>query len=140
MNKTLSKREIQIKQKLAHLQWKKMRTENQMQNMMHTSKRLHERDTMMKIANNRGYEKQKWMDYIIKDELNKPLEVTDKWMESLTSEKVKDKQRARTVSKNQIRNIQKLQKDQQERECVRERNRRYIDEKQKLVRQFNISR
>ena len=115
----------ELEEKMAHLKWKKMCTQSRMKNVLQTSKKLHERDMVLRLGHNRADHKEEWMRGIIQDEMHKPLEVSDKYMKEFTAKKRQEDHHFRQSAKNHVQSIQRIKKKAQEREEMKVRKRIY---------------
>ena len=76
-NKKKTDREIEIEQQIAHLKWLRSQNERNYQNVMTKTRVIQQNDQVLKIAVDKNNEKFVRMKHVIKDELAKPLVLTD---------------------------------------------------------------
>jgi hypothetical protein len=70
-------REIEIEQQIAHLQWLKNQNERSYQKTMQKTRTVQKNDQILKISVDKNNDKFIRMKNVIKDELSKPLVLTD---------------------------------------------------------------
>ena len=75
--KQKSDREVEIEQQIAHLQWLKNQNERSYKKTMQKTRVTQQNDEILKIAVDKNNEKFVRMKNVIKDELSKPLVLTD---------------------------------------------------------------
>lgn len=89
MSKQKSDREIEIEQQIAHLQWLKNQNERSYQKTMQKTRVIQKNDQILKIAVDKNNEKFVRMKNVIKDELSKPLVLSDAEAYSLEKQNLK---------------------------------------------------
>lgn len=109
-----------------------MCTQSRMQNVLKTSKKLHARDAVLQLGLNRGEQRAQWTRSIIRDELNKPLAVSDQFMKEFTKKKVLEDSHFRTASKNHVRSMKRIMNKEREKEDQRIRNKEFNEKKRLL--------
>lgn len=77
MPKQKSDREVEIEQQIAHLQWLKNQNERSYKKSLQKTRVTQQNDQILKIAVDKNNEKFVRMKNVIKDELSKPLVLTD---------------------------------------------------------------
>ena len=78
MRKTLrQKNEQNLEEQLAFLRWRRMQNERQIRRSLETTKSLAQKDELMRVSMDQGSEKSMWMESVIRDELSRPLVITD---------------------------------------------------------------
>jgi hypothetical protein len=76
-SKQKSEREVEIEQQIAHLQWLKNQNERSYKKTMQKTRVTQQNDQILKIAVDKNNEKFVRMKNVIKDELAKPLVLSD---------------------------------------------------------------
>lgn len=84
-----SDREIEIEQQIAHLQWLKSQNERSYRKTMQKTRVTRQNDKILKIAVDKNNEKFVRMKNVIKDELSKPLVLTDAESHALEKQQLK---------------------------------------------------
>jgi glutamate synthase domain-containing protein 1 len=64
-----------LEERIAHLQWRKVCNEQQIQGTIRTSKQMQEHDTFVKASKCPHQEKKEWIHQVISEEFTKPLPV-----------------------------------------------------------------
>ena len=77
MSRQKSDREVEIEQQIAHLQWLKNQNERKYKKTMEKTRITQQNDQILKIAVDQNNEKFTRMKHVIKDELSKPLVLSD---------------------------------------------------------------
>ena len=72
-----SRRVTEIEQQMAHLEWLKAQNERAYRNTLEKTKVMHQNDIILKMSVDYNNERAIWMSSVIKDELNKPLVLSD---------------------------------------------------------------
>jgi disulfide oxidoreductase YuzD len=73
----MSKRYVEIEQQMAHLEWLKAQNERAYRNTMEKTRVMHQNDIILKMSVDHNSERASWMASVIKDELSKPLVLSD---------------------------------------------------------------
>ena len=66
-----------IEQQLAHLRWKRMQNERHIRSSLEVTKALQQRDKIIHVSVDSASEKSQWMTSVVRDELQRPLVITD---------------------------------------------------------------
>lgn len=72
-----SRRITEIEQQMAHLEWLKAQNERAYRNTLEKTKVMHQNDIILKMSVDNNNERTLWMSSVIKDELTKPLVLSD---------------------------------------------------------------
>lgn len=67
----------EIEQQMAHLEWLKAQNERAYRNTLEKTKVMHQNDIILKMSVDNNNERTLWMSSVIKDELSKPLVLSD---------------------------------------------------------------
>jgi disulfide oxidoreductase YuzD len=73
----MSKRVTEIEQQMAHLEWLKAQNERAYRNTLTKTRVMHQNDIILKMSVDHNSERAEWMTSVIKDELSKPLVLSD---------------------------------------------------------------
>mmetsp|Transcript_7555 Transcript_7555/g.12700 ORF Transcript_7555/g.12700 Transcript_7555/m.12700 type:complete len:170 (-) Transcript_7555:196-705(-) len=110
MSRKKTDREIEIEQQIAHLQWLKNQNERSYQKTMQKTRVIQQNDQILKIAVDKNNEKFVRMKNVIKDELSKPLVLTDAESYELEKQKLKRHEYFEKTAATHERVITKLSK------------------------------
>lgn len=72
-----TKRITELEQQVAHLQWLKNQNERSIKGALERTKVLQQNDVLLKMSTNPQSERASWKAAVIRDELSKPLVLTD---------------------------------------------------------------
>lgn len=75
-----------IEEQLAHLRWKRMQNERKIRHGINTTKSMKEKDTILNLSIDNAGERATWMTSVIKDELSRPLVLSDEQMNRLQAD------------------------------------------------------
>ena len=114
-----------LKQRLAYVQWLKAQNENKMRETLDVTRQMQESDLMQQLSYDAGAEKAAWMQGVIEDELQKPLEVTQEFLEAHEQRKLTDAARSRKNEASLRRGTDFLASVAKRRDDVRVSNERY---------------
>lgn len=95
-----SKRITELEQQMAHLEWKKAQNERAYRQTMEKTRVMHQNDIILKMSVDNNSEKAAWMKSVIRDELSKPLVLSDAEMFALTKRIERDQ-----IMLNKVTNI-----------------------------------
>ena len=85
-----SKRITELEQQMAHLEWKKAQNERAYRHTLEKTRVMHQNDIILKMSVDNNSEKAAWMKSVIKDELSKPLVLSDPEMHTFTQKVERD--------------------------------------------------
>lgn len=126
-----------LEERIAHLNWRRVCNEQQIQGTLRESKQLQARDEFLRVAKNGRQEKSDWMHNVIKDELNKPLPVTTDFYRELTLlERDRHEKTQQTAAKH-LTQIQAIQAKIDDREAQNNRKQEF-ERKKKALFQSNL--
>lgn len=113
-----------LEERVAHLNWRKVCNERQIQETIRQSKQLQERDEFIRAAKNDGRVQREWMHGVITQELHKPLPVTEHLYQQIAQQQVADDAKARAASKRHMTQLKTIQAklDAREDEWTRKRD------------------
>ena len=86
-----NKRITEIEQQMAHLEWLKAQNKRSYRNTLEKTRVMHQNDIILKMAVDANSEKAGWMKSIIKDELSKPLVLSDQELYEFTKKVERDR-------------------------------------------------
>lgn len=70
-------RTIEIEQQLAQLRWRRLQNERSIRNYLETTKVMKQKDTILGLSIDQSAEKIDWLDGVVRDELARPLVLSD---------------------------------------------------------------
>ena len=70
-------RKAELEQQLAYLRWCRLSNERQIRNDLEVSRVMQQNDTVLKLSVDHAAERSKWMHDVIKDEISRPLVLSD---------------------------------------------------------------
>jgi hypothetical protein len=91
-------RVVDIEQQIAHLRWRKQQNERSIRNSLEATKVLKQKDTILGITVDQSAERSIWTNSIIRDELSRPLIVTDAELHQIEFDDAAVKRRLLKVS------------------------------------------
>jgi bifunctional ADP-heptose synthase (sugar kinase/adenylyltransferase) len=95
-----SRRITELEQQMAHLEWKKAQNERAYRQTMEKTRVMHQNDIILKMSVDNNSEKAAWMKSVIRDELSKPLVLSDAEMFALTNRIERDQTMLKKVRYN----------------------------------------
>ena len=87
-----------------------MQNERKIRSALETTKSLQQKDELMCVSMDRGSERSLWMASVIRDELSRPLVITDEELHSLQESEAKTKKKLRQFTQVKLGTISKIQK------------------------------
>jgi hypothetical protein len=90
-------REREIQQQLAQLRWRKAQNERSIRNYLETTKVMKQKDTILGLTIDQSAERMQWLDSIVRDELARPLVLTDEELHQIQYDEHKMKKRLSKV-------------------------------------------
>jgi hypothetical protein len=106
----------EIEQQLAQLRWRRMQNERNIRNYLETTKVMKQKDTILGLTIDQSAERMQWLDSIVRDELTRPLVLSDEELHKVQSEESKMKKRLHKYANQQYHNLKKLQSEVAQRE------------------------
>lgn len=98
-------REKDFEQQLAHLRWRRNQNERLIREALEATKVLKQKDTILGLTADQSADKSVWMTQVLRDELSRPLIISDEELHKIQYEDNKIKRRLLHYSKNQLENI-----------------------------------
>lgn len=100
-NSYLSKpRAREIEQQLAQLRWRRMQNERNIRNYLEATKVMKQKDTILGLTIDQSAERIEWLDSVVRDELMRPLVLSDKELHDVQFEENRTKKRLSKVRQN----------------------------------------
>lgn len=89
----------EIEEQLAHLKWRKMQNERLVRVSLEATRSMAQRDSMLKVADDRVTQRISWLQSVVQDELTRPLVIDDLEMDRIQAEEgvAKDKAYMRQI-------------------------------------------
>ena len=87
-----------IEQQIAQLRWRRQQNERSIRSALEATKVLKQKDTILGITVDYSAEKSMWTNSIVRDELSRPLIVTDQELHQIEYDEAKIKKRLLKVS------------------------------------------
>lgn len=100
-----------IEQQIAHLRWLKMQNERSIKTTLLRSRVLQKNDMILKMSADATAERSVWKTSVIRDELSKPLVLSDNEVYNIRIEDELARERDRKTHERQLASIQKVEKD-----------------------------
>lgn len=100
-----------IEQQLAHLRWRRMQNERHIRGALEVTKSLQQRDKIMHVGIDSATEKSLWMTSVVRDELQRPLVITDEEIHKMQSDEAKTKKMLSKYAQVKLNTVTKLKKE-----------------------------
>mmetsp|Transcript_9033 Transcript_9033/g.13575 ORF Transcript_9033/g.13575 Transcript_9033/m.13575 type:complete len:154 (+) Transcript_9033:142-603(+) len=123
-----NKRITEIEQQMAHLAWLKAQNERAYRNTMEKTRVMHQNDIILKMSVDNNSEKASWMASVIKDELSRPLVLTDAEMHAMKMKSERESKMLANRTTNHLRSVKRIQKDIKRRIDVNDNTKEYLEE------------
>lgn len=104
---TKMSREKDFEQQLAYLRWRRGQNEKLIKEALEATKVLKQKDTILGLTADQSADKSLWMTQVLRDEISRPLIISDEELHKIQFEDNKMKKRLLKYSKNQLQNIDK---------------------------------
>lgn len=121
MSSSSKPRAIEIEQQLAQLRWRRMQNERSIKSYLEATKVMKQKDTILGLTIDMSAERMTWLDGVVRDELARPLVLTDTEVHNVEHAEHNVKKRLLKYSEQQLHNLQKLE------DVIGERNPRTVD-------------
>ena len=79
---------LEIERRMQMLRWRKSQNTAKIRSTLLKTKALQEQDKMARLVTNRNEQKKDWMQYIIQDEIQKPLFLDDDTIDNMVQVKI----------------------------------------------------
>lgn len=109
MSHSTKPRAIEIEQQLAQLRWRRMQNERSIKSYLEATKVMKQKDTILGLTIDMSAERMTWLDGVVRDELARPLVLTDSEVHTVEYDEHKVKKRLLKYSEQQLHNLQKLE-------------------------------
>eukprot|EP00601_Ochromonadales_sp_CCMP2298_P009581 CAMPEP_0173252088 /NCGR_PEP_ID=MMETSP1142-20121109/20522_1 /TAXON_ID=483371 /ORGANISM="non described non described, Strain CCMP2298" /LENGTH=150 /DNA_ID=CAMNT_0014185071 /DNA_START=138 /DNA_END=587 /DNA_ORIENTATION=- len=110
-------RVVDIEQQIAHLRWRKQQNERSIRNSLEATKVLKQKDTILGITVDQSAERSIWTNSIIRDELSRPLIVTDAELHQIEFDDAAVKRRLLKYARGQLDNVHKMLAEKERVDC-----------------------
>ncbi|GMF64958.1 unnamed protein product [Phytophthora lilii] len=121
-----------LEERIAHLNWRKICNERQIQGTLRFSKQLQERDEFIRAAKSGNKVHRERMQQVIKDEFTKPLPVTAQFYDELTALQREDELKAQKVAERHMTQLHNIQTKLDAREAQLTRKKEFERKKKDL--------
>ena len=111
MSKTRMKNEKALEEQIAFLRWRRMQNERSIRSNLEQTRSLQTKDELMRVSQDIGTSKGEWMASVIKDELSRPLVISDEEMHYLQEAEAKTKKQLKEFTDIKLGAIAKIRKD-----------------------------
>ncbi len=92
-------RAIEIEQQLAQLRWRRMQNERSIRSYLEATKVMKQKDTILGLTVDMSAERMTWLDSVVRDELGRPLVLTDEEVHNIELDEHNVKKRLTKVRK-----------------------------------------
>ena len=100
-----------IEQQLAHLRWRRMQNERHIRSSLEVTKALQQRDKIIHVSVDSASEKSQWMTSVVRDELQRPLVITDEEIHKMQTDEAKVKKMLTKYAQVKLNTVAKLKKE-----------------------------
>lgn len=121
-----------LEERIAHLNWRKICNEREIQGTLRYSKQLQDRDEFIRAAKSGNKAVRERMQQVIKDEFTKPLPVTTQFYDELTALQRKDELKAQEVAERHMTQLHNIQAKLDAREAQLMRKKEFERKKREL--------
>ena len=102
-----------IEQQLAHLRWRRMQNERHIRSSLEVTKSLQQRDKVMHVGIDSASEKSLWMTSLVRDELQRPLVISDEEIHKMQADEARVKKMLSKFAQVKLDTVAKLKKELQ---------------------------
>ncbi|RLN66570.1 hypothetical protein BBJ28_00010153 [Nothophytophthora sp. Chile5] len=121
-----------LEERIAHLNWRKVCNERQIQGTLRLSKQMQERDEFIRVAKSGNKAQRERMQEVIKHEFAKPLPVTAQFYQELTALQHEDEKKAQAANARHMAQLQSIQAKLDVREAQQTRKKEFERKKKEL--------
>lgn len=111
MSKTRIKNEKALEEQIAFLRWRRMQNERQIRHSLEQTRSLQTKDELMRVTQDIGSSKGEWMTSVIKDELSRPLVISDEEIHYLQETEAKAKKQLKQFTEIKLGAIANIRRD-----------------------------
>ncbi|GLE01736.1 hypothetical protein PINS_up010574 [Pythium insidiosum] len=122
-----------LEERIAHLHWRKMCNERQIQGTLRLTKQLQERDEFLRVAKNDKQARVDWLHRVIDDEMHKPLPVTQHFVNELAREDAALDRSRQDATTRHMTHLRQIQHKLDEREVASMRRLEFERKKRELL-------
>jgi len=106
---TRQRNEKKLEEQIAFVRWRRMQNERKIRHALESTKSLQMKDALMNVSMDVGSERSMWMSSVIRDELSRPLVITDEELHHLQESEAMTKKRLRQCTQVKLGTINKIQ-------------------------------
>ncbi|TYZ68572.1 hypothetical protein PybrP1_006099 [[Pythium] brassicae (nom. inval.)] len=121
-----------LEEQVAHLHWRKVCNERQIQGSLRQSKQLQERDEFLRAARSESKGKREWMQSVVRQEFSKPLPVVAYQFDELAAQLAEDERKVQQSATKHLRQIKAIQSKLDAREDQQVRKKEFERKKKEL--------
>jgi hypothetical protein len=107
-----------LEQQLAHLRWKRMQNERHIRTSLEVTKSLQQRDKLMHVGIDSGTEKSMWLASVVKDELQRPLVISDEEIHKIQTDEARVKKMLGKYAQVKLNTVKRLNEELKEKEKI----------------------
>ncbi|KAF0683985.1 Aste57867_24066 [Aphanomyces stellatus] len=122
---------MNLEERLAHLQWRKVCNQSQIQGALKSSKQLHEKDILLNATG--ANDRTKWVKQVVRDEMTRPLEVPLAVVDAMQKETEDENQAMERAAALHMTSVASIQAKIKLREEQAKRQKAYRKVKQQLL-------
>ncbi|CAK5210232.1 unnamed protein product [Aphanomyces euteiches] len=126
---------MNLEEQLAHLQWRKVCNQSQIQGALKQTKQLHDKDVLLNATE--GKNRAKWIKQVVQDEMTKPVEIPDVIVEAMSKETELENQALERSAAVHAASVASIQAKIREREQLVKRHKMFRKTKQKMLSSMN---
>ncbi|OWZ06875.1 hypothetical protein PHMEG_00020810 [Phytophthora megakarya] len=121
-----------LEERIAHLNWRKICNEREIQGTLRFTKQLQERDEFIRAAKSGNKAQRERMQQVIRDEFTKPLPVTTQFYEELTALQREEELKAQSAAERHMKQLHTIQAKLDAREAQLTRKKEFDRKKKEL--------
>jgi len=110
------KNEKKLEEQIAFMRWRRMQNERKIRQALETTKSLQQKDELMNVSMDQGSERSMWMASVIRDELSRPLVISDEELHRFQESEAKTKKKLKQFTQVKLRTISTIQTTLKEKE------------------------
>ncbi|OQR96280.1 hypothetical protein ACHHYP_16283 [Achlya hypogyna] len=126
---------MNLEERLAHLQWRKVCNQSQIQGALKQTKHLVDRDTLLNATESKDMSK--WVRDVVQTELAKPLEISQEQFDKIMRENEAESSALERAAQLHAHSVAAIQGKMRQREDHAKRQRHFRKHKQLLFAQDN---
>jgi len=106
---TRQRNEKKLEEQIAFVRWRRMQNERKIRQALESTKSLQMKDALMNVSMDVGSERSLWMSGVIRDELSRPLVISDEELHHLQESEARTKKKLRQFTQVKLGTISKIQ-------------------------------